>query len=78
MTEIQYAKDEIAQEILVCLMQDYNMTMQQALSTLYNSVLFEKLQDNATGLYFQSPYYCYELLENELKYGKIQGAAKRN
>ena len=76
--EKQYAKDEIAQEILVCLMQDHEMTMQQALATLYNSVLFEKLQDDATGLYFQSPYYCYELLENELKYGKIQGIDKKN
>lgn len=69
--DIQYAKDEIAQTIVVCLMEDYAMSMQQAMATYYNSILFEKVQDDRTGLYFQSPYYCYELLEHEIKYGSL-------
>lgn len=69
--DIQYAKDLISKELVVCLMQDKGMSMLQALDTLYNSTLFAKLQDTETGLYYQSPLYCYELLEHELKFGKL-------
>lgn len=69
--DIQYAKDEIAQTIVLCLMEDYDMSMQQAMATYYNSILYEKVQDESTGLYYQSPYYCYELLEHEIKYGTL-------
>lgn len=69
--DIQYAKDLIAQEITSCLMEDEHIDMKSAMGILYNSQLYEKLQDSDTGLYYQSPYYCYELLQHELKYGKL-------
>lgn len=69
--DIQYAKDLIAKELIVCLVQEKGMSLQQAFDTLYSSMLFRKLQDTETGLYYQSPLYCFELLEHELKFGKI-------
>lgn len=67
----QQAKDEIAQDLVLSLMRDHQMSMQEALATLYNSTLYEKLQDDNTGLYLQSSCYCYEFLEHEMKYGKL-------
>lgn len=53
------------------LMEDFKYSLEEALDCVYNSELFEKLQDVNTGLYYQSSSYNYELLKNEMKYGKI-------
>ena len=52
-------------------MEDFKYSLEEALDCVYNSELFEKLQDVNTGLYYQSSSYNYELLKNEMKYGKI-------
>ena len=38
---------------------------------LYTSETFERLQDDDTGLYYQSPGYVYSFLQNELKKAKV-------
>lgn len=53
------------------LMEDFKYSIEEALDCVYNSELFEKLQNLSTGLYYQSSGYNYELLKNEIKYGKI-------
>lgn len=52
------------------LIEEQGLTVLEALDTVYNSQLYEKLMDFETGLYYQSPAYCYEYLKHELKYGK--------
>lgn len=39
--------------------------------TIYNSQTYEKITDLSTGLYFQSSDYNYNLLQHEMKYGKV-------
>ena len=53
------------------LMEDFKYSLEDALDCVYNSELFEKLQDLSTGLYYQSSAYNYELLKDEIKFGKI-------
>ena len=53
------------------LMEDFEYSLEDALDCVYNSELFEKLQDLSTGLYYQSSGYNYELLKDEIKFGKI-------
>lgn len=53
------------------LMEDFKYSIEEALDCVYNSELFEKLQNLSTGLYYQSSGYNYELLKDEIKYGKI-------
>jgi hypothetical protein len=48
------------------------MDIKTALNTLYNSDTYTKLKDVRTGLYFQSPLYVYDFLENEITKGKMQ------
>jgi len=46
-------------------------TLKCALSIIYNSQFFEKLQDPDTGLYAESSAYNYDLLVSEMRNGKI-------
>jgi hypothetical protein len=48
-------------------MEERGITMQEAFDKVYNSRLFEKLNDPKTGLYFQSSGYVYSYLNDELR-----------
>ncbi len=48
------------------LMEDYGYSMEKALSIVYNSHTYEKLEDEKTGLYYQSAEYAYDFLNQEL------------
>ena len=69
--QIRYMKNCRIKDIILWLMEDYGYSLQDALDCIYNSYLYEKLQDLGTGLYYQSSAYNYELLKEEIKYGKI-------
>ena len=65
--QIQLMKDELTTELVGYLLDDYHYTPEEAIDVVYTSETFERLQDDATGLYYQSPGYVYSFLENELK-----------
>ena len=67
----QLMKDELNVELTGFLMDDFHYTPEEAIETLYTSETFERLQDDATGLYYQSPGYVYSFLLNELNNAKI-------
>ncbi len=69
--QIQILKDDLCTEIAGFLMDDYNYTPQQAIDILYTSETFERIQDDSTGLYYQSPGYVYSFLQNELRTAKV-------
>ncbi len=58
-------------DMAMWLMEDFKYSLEEALDCVYNSELFEQLQDLETGLYYQSSGYNYELLKEEIKYGKV-------
>jgi hypothetical protein len=49
------------------LVEDRDMTVEEALDTVYNSATCSKLLDRSTALYRESPAYVYELLKKEVK-----------
>lgn len=49
------------------------MDMSSAIDLFYKSETFEKLSDESTGLYIESSVYVYEILQSEIKMGKIVG-----
>jgi len=53
-------------DLAMMLIKKYNVSLSEALDILYNSETFEKLQDERTGLYFQSPVYVFDFLQKEL------------
>lgn len=46
---------------------DNSMEIAEALKIVYQSKVYQQLQDEEGGLYAQSPSYIYELLKEELK-----------
>ena len=57
---------------LALLLQEDNtsLSMEQALSLVINSDTYQRVLNDNTRLYYQSPRYVYSFLDNELKQGK--------
>ncbi|MCQ2347356.1 MAG: hypothetical protein MJZ92_05460 [Paludibacteraceae bacterium] len=64
--EFQNMKEEIIKDLITRLMEETNISMQEAFDKVYNSSLFEKLNRPETGLFFQSSGYVYSYLKEEL------------
>ena len=58
---------------LAVLLMDANpdLTMEQALSAVLNSDTYQRLQNDNTHLFYQSPRYVCDFLEKELTAGKM-------
>ena len=69
--QIQLLKDELTVELAGFLVDDFQLSPQEAIEMLYTSETFERLQDNNTGLYYQSAGYVYSFLQNEIKNAKV-------
>jgi len=52
-------------------MDDTLLSVQEAMETFYNSMVFNRLCDCETGLYRESGAYVYELYKDEKKYGRL-------
>lgn len=69
--QIQLLKDDLCVEIAGYLVDDFHYTPQEAIDVLYTSETFDRLQDNDTGLYYQSAGYVYSFLQNELTKARV-------
>lgn len=48
------------------LIEDKNISMEQAMEQFYMSRVFDKLNDIETGLYLEGSAYIYEMLKREI------------
>lgn len=72
MSEKDEMKNDMVKDLASLLMdKDKTLNMEQALSLVFNSDTYQKLLNDKTRLYFQSPRYVFSYLENELETGKI-------
>ena len=72
MNETEQMKLDMVKHLALRLMDEQpQLTMEQALATVINSDTYQRLQRDATGLYYQSPGYVYSFLQNELIKGKV-------
>ena len=69
--QIQLLKDDLCIEIAGYLVDDFHYTPEEAIDVLYTSETFDRLQDNDTGLYYQSAGYVYSFLQNELTKARV-------
>lgn len=70
--EFKYLKEGLTADLVEFLISDYNLSLQSALATLYESDTFAKICDPATGLYFQGSKYVYTYLQDELQTGSLR------
>ena len=59
-------KEDMTEELITMLMASRHYSMNEAMDVLYNSDTFSRLEDDNTGLYYQSPGYVYSYLNQEL------------
>ena len=52
--------------------QNREMTMEEALATVFNSETYRKVIDERTHFYYQSYYYVFAVLKEELTKGKFE------
>ena len=69
--QVQFMIEELVKEIALRLMDERDLTMKQALDTVYNSETYSKVLDVRTGLFSPSTAYVYSILETEILTGKI-------
>lgn len=57
--------EHTTQDIAGYLVEDYCISIKQALDVFFLSKTFEKLSNVNTGIYLQGPAYVYEMLKEE-------------
>lgn len=61
----------MVKNLSMLLMEHYtDLSMEQALNIVFNSDTYQKVLNEKTYLYYQSPRYVYSFLEEEIKTGK--------
>lgn len=65
-------QEDMTAEILAILMEERQMTMQEAMLLFYNSDTYSRLQDAGSGMYYQSAGYVLDCLDNELTTGRCE------
>lgn len=58
--------ETLTSEMIARLMEERSLTMREAMDVVYKSKTYEALNNLKTGLYFQSPVYLYDHLQQEL------------
>lgn len=69
--ETKFLIDTLTKNLVLKIMKEYGLTVTEAMETVYNSQLYEKILDSDTGLYYQSSGYNYEMLREEYLNGKF-------
>ena len=65
-------KLDMTKNLAVLLMDNHpELTMEQALSVVLNSDTYQRLLNDNTHMYYQSPRYVYDFLEKELTVGRM-------
>ena len=72
MSETDEMKNEMVKDLASLLMEkDKSLSIDRALALVLNSDTYQKLLNDRTRLYYQSPRYVFSFLEDELETGKI-------
>lgn len=69
----EFLVEYITARVVEWLMRDKEMGIEEALLLFHNSETFDKLCQQLTGLYIESPAYIYDLLDEELRRGTLRG-----
>lgn len=63
----QFQIECLTNELVTMLMEEHGLTMEQAMDAVYNSHTYEKVERTDTGLYYQSPVYIMDMMQEEIK-----------
>ena len=63
--------DMVKNLALLLMEKNRELTMEQALSFVFNSDTYQKVMNEEAAFYYQSPKYVFAFLEEELLIGKV-------
>jgi len=63
----KYLVQCLTRDLILWLMQDYNLSMQDAMDKLYNSHTYSLIENEKTGMYYQGTVYVSTYLEDEMR-----------
>ena len=69
--ETRFLINSLVVQLTLMVIEEYNLSIPQALELVYISQLYETIMDIDSGFSYQSAKYNYEMLRHEMKYGKI-------
>ena len=69
--DFEFLRERRLAQLAALLIEERGLSFSEAFRELYNSDIYEKLNDSRSGLYIQSARYIYSYLEKELK-DKVQ------
>lgn len=73
MNEVMEMKAYMVNKLALMLLEhNEEMSMEEALSIVFNSDTYQKMMNDRTRLYYQSPMYVFAFLDQELKQGKLK------
>ena len=64
-SDFTYMVNSISSEMIPLIEKHYGCDRTSAIDMLYRSVIYTKLMDPETGLYYQSTLYVFELFKEE-------------
>lgn len=67
--DIQFQIECLSTELVSMLMERYDWDIKKSLDELYASETFQRLNDPACGLYYESAVYVFSYLQNEIESG---------
>ncbi len=62
----EFLVNRVVDKLTEFLVVDSNIDIAEALKVVYNSKVYQQLQDSEGDLYVQSPSYIYEMLKQEI------------
>ncbi len=65
--QFRYMVDSTTSDLVQMLMLKRHVSITEALDMVYTSPTYQALSNPKTGLYFQSPGYVYQYLEEDLE-----------
>lgn len=67
MSKENYMIESLTRDMITSLMEERNLPMRDAMDIIYRSHTYEALINPNTGLYYQSPVYLMDQLNEELQ-----------
>lgn len=64
--DLQFQIESMTSELARMLMREYGWDLEHALDVLYSSQTFKKLEDEHSGLFYQSDFYVFQYLKEEI------------
>ena len=64
--DIQFLIECLTEDLIAMLMDAYGVSLDEAADQLYNSRTYSLLENEDSGLYYQSAVYVFDMLREEL------------